>query len=79
MSFMSGNVFLDTNVLVYANDAAEPDKQQIARKLLTDVLHAENGVISVQVLSEFWVTVKRKIRQPLPLSTALREAELFTL
>jgi len=44
---MNGNVFLDTNVLVYANDTAEPGKQQAARTLLKEVLQAENGVISV--------------------------------
>ena len=76
---MNGNVFLDTNVLVYANDATEPGKQQAARTLLKEVLRAENGVISVQVLSEFWVTVTRKIQTPLSLQTARREAELFHL
>ncbi|MDA3951701.1 MAG: hypothetical protein PF508_21015 [Spirochaeta sp.] len=71
---MSGNVFLDTNVLVYANDTAEPKKQGVARTLIKDVLHAGNGVISVQVLSEFWVTVTRKIHTPLSISTARQEA-----
>jgi predicted nucleic acid-binding protein len=76
---MSGNVFIDTNVLVYANDSAQPPKQRTARSLIKDVLHAGNGVISVQVLSEFWVTVTRKIQQPLSGSTARRETELFGL
>ena len=71
---MNGSVFLDTNVLVYANDATEPGKQHAARTLLKKVLGDENGVISVQVLSEFWVTVTRKIRAPLSLSTARQEA-----
>ncbi|NBC29298.1 MAG: PIN domain-containing protein [Spirochaetes bacterium] len=79
MSSTNGSVFLDTNVLVYANDAAEPEKQRTARRLLKDVLHAENGVISVQVLSEFWVTVTRKIRKPLSPHIARLEAELFHL
>ena len=43
------------------------------------MLRAENGAISVQVLTEFWVTVTRKIRKPLSLSTARQEAELFGL
>jgi predicted nucleic acid-binding protein len=79
MSSMNGNVFLDTNVLVYANDTAEPGKQQAARTLLKEVLQAENGVISVQVLSEFWVTVTRKIRTPIALQTARQEVELLHL
>ena len=76
---MNGSVFLDTNILVYANDSADPRKQQTARTLIKDALRAENGVISVQVLNEFWVTVTRKIRKPLSLSTARQEAELFAL
>lgn len=77
MTFMNDSVFLDTNVLVYANDTAEPTKQHAARTLLKQVLGAENGVISVQVLSEFWVTVTRKIISPLSITTARQEAELF--
>lgn len=40
---------------------------------------AGTGVISVQVLSKFWVAVTRKIRTPLSIATARREAELFSL
>lgn len=76
---MNGSAFLDTNVLVYANDTAQPGKQHIARTLLKDVLHTENGVISVQVLSEFWVTVTRKIQNPLSISIARQQVELFGL
>ena len=79
MNFMNGSIFLHTNILVYANDSEEPEKQHTARTLIKDALRRENGVISVQVLSEFWVTVTRKIRKPLPLSTARRETELFAL
>ena len=79
MSFMSDNAFLDTNVLVYANDSAEPKKQRTARTLIKDMLLAGSGVISVQVLSEFWVTVTGKIHKPLSVSMARREAELFRL
>ena len=74
---MSGNVFLDTNVLVYANDSAEPQKQRTARSLIKEALHLGNGVISIQVLSEFWVTVTQKIQVPLSFSIARRETELF--
>ena len=42
---MNGSVFLDTNVLVYANDAGEPAKQHAARTLLKDVLHADIGAV----------------------------------
>ena len=62
--------FLDTNVLVYAYDAAEPLKQTIAREwLVADTPFA----LSAQVLSEFFVTVTRKLAEPLPVVRA-REA-----
>lgn len=61
---MSAKTFLDTNVLVYLFDDDEQDKQECAREILED---AEPGelVLSTQVLSEFYVTVTRKLAQPL--------------
>ncbi|MGH3480783.1 MAG: PIN domain-containing protein, partial [Nocardioidaceae bacterium] len=58
--------FVDTNVFVYAVDESleEQDKHKIASALLAtgdDAL-----VISTQVLQEFYVTVTRKLRRPLP-------------
>lgn len=66
---MSARAFLDTNVLVYAMDHAEPEKQGIARRLLAA---AEPGelVISTQVLGEFYVVVTRKLDRPLPAADA---------
>lgn len=46
---MSAKVFLDTNVLIYALDAAAPHKQQRAKELLAD----EDWVISWQIIQEF--------------------------
>ena len=45
---MNGSAFLDTNVLVYANDTAQPGKQQTARTLLKDLLRSDSGVIPVR-------------------------------
>ncbi len=48
--------FFDTNVLVYLVDEDEPEKQRIARSLVEEHLIKGDGVISVQVLREFyWV------------------------
>ncbi len=79
MNSMNGSAFLDTNVLVYANDAGDPDKQRTARTVLKDILRNDKAVISVQVLSEFWVTVTQKIRNPLSVSLARQQVELFEL
>lgn len=76
---MSDKVFFDTNVLVYANDSSEPGKQGIAGSLIKDSLRKQNGVISVQVLGEFWITVTQKIATPLSIEIAEKEIELFKL
>jgi len=62
---MSDKVFLDTNILVYAYDEHEPEKQKKAQELLNDGIVQENAVLSVQVLSEFFNVVTRHIRQPM--------------
>lgn len=60
--------FVDTNVLVYLFDADDPRKQAIARAILA----AGNVVLSAQVLSEFYVTVTRKLGRPLEPGAAAR-------
>ena len=60
--------FIDTNVLVYLFDNNAPAKQAVARELLG----AGRFVLSTQVLSEFYVTVTRKLARPLDSATASR-------
>ena len=60
---MSGKTFVDTNVLVYAQDAADPEKQRRARDVLRT--HADDLVFSAQVLSEFYVVVTRRLATPM--------------
>ncbi|MBC7226225.1 MAG: PIN domain-containing protein [Thermoflexales bacterium] len=62
---MDGRVFLDTNVLVYAYDRSEPEKQRQAIRVLDALVVRGRGAISTQVLAEFFVTVTRKIAAPL--------------
>ena len=62
--------FLDTNVAVYAYDAAEPAKQAVAQRLLKHGILEENSVISVQVLGEFFNAVTRCIRHPMTVAEA---------
>ena len=66
----SKRVFLDTNIIVYAYDRDAGRKHEIARNLLIDLWNAEGGVISTQVLQEFYVTVTKKITSPLPPESA---------
>jgi predicted nucleic acid-binding protein len=52
--------FLDTNVLVYAHDRSETRKQPIAQALLEVLWRTRSGVLSTQVLQEFYVVATRK-------------------
>ena len=58
---MNERVFLDTNVLVYADDLDAGDKRDRARELLRTALTGGTGVISTQVLQEFFSVTTRKL------------------
>lgn len=60
---------VDTNVLVYAYDAADPTKRDRAIAVLEHLYVAGRGVL---VLGEFFVTVTRKLNPPLTPSEAER-------
>ena len=61
---MSGKVFLDANILVYAQDTKSPGKQRKSRHVIADLAESGDGVISTQVLQEFYVSATRKIGVP---------------
>ena len=61
MNFMTGRRFIDTNIAVYAYDSSAGDKQTTAQQVLREAAAACEGVISVQVLGDFFhATVTRK-------------------
>lgn len=62
---MSGSIFADTNLLVYAYDRSEPAKQERALAVLDRLAINQAGVISVQVLAEFYVSITRRLAAPL--------------
>jgi predicted nucleic acid-binding protein len=65
MIFMSVEVFIDTNILVYSFDRNETEKHQIAKRRLDHLWENEVPVaLSVQVLQEFYVTMIRKSGDP---------------
>ena len=57
--------FVDTNVLLYAYDASDPDRATTARDLVSTLGRTRTGALSVQVLQEFYVNAVGKIAQPL--------------
>jgi len=62
---MSDRTFIDTNILLYAHDADSGEKHAIADRVLRELWITGTGVLSVQVLQDFYVNVTRKIRSPL--------------
>ncbi len=65
MSCMSDRIFVDTNILVYAHDLDAGRKYEVARSLLRDLWESQTGIISTQILQEFYVNVTRKISKPI--------------
>ena len=63
---MSDKTFVDSNVLIYAHDVDAGRKHELAKGLLRDLWLTRTGMLSTQVLHEFYVNVTRKIRTPLP-------------
>jgi predicted nucleic acid-binding protein len=53
-------VFIDSNVLLYAVDEADPKKQEAARNWRAELWKTRRGRVSFQVLSEFYVNAVRK-------------------
>jgi predicted nucleic acid-binding protein len=65
-----GKIFVDTNVLIYAYDVSAGSKHVRAAELVTELWKSRSGLVSTQVLQEFYVTVTRKIARPLESSSA---------
>lgn len=57
---MNDNFFIDTNVLVYCRDPASLDKHVRAKKWLDFLWRSRRGVISIQVLTEYYEVVRRR-------------------
>ena len=67
---MTVRIFVDTNVFVYAKQAAETTKQPLAASWLERLWEEQSGRTSVQVLNEYYTTMTRKIKPPLPAADA---------
>jgi len=58
---MSARSFFETNILVYTDDKSATTKRRRALDLLAEHRRAGTGVVSLQVLQEYFVTVTRKL------------------
>jgi predicted nucleic acid-binding protein len=66
---MTEPIFVDTNVWVYAVDAADPARRQRALEVIAPA-QGLDLVVSTQVLTEFYAVVTRKLAVPLPADDA---------
>ena len=78
---MKDKVFLDTNILIYAIDTSPSYRrnQEIARKLIATHIQNETGVISIQVLQEFFVVSTGKLKVPLSSEEALEYIQYMSI
>jgi predicted nucleic acid-binding protein len=73
---MAERSFLDSNVLIYTDDASSPAKQRTAIQLIARCRRQRNGVVSLQVLEEYFSISTRKLG--VDAAIARRKAELFS-
>ncbi len=78
---MNGKIFLDTNIFIYAIDTSprEKKKKKTAEELVKEHIRNETGVISIQVLQEFYQVSTQKIGQPLPTHQALEFLQYISI
>jgi len=69
-------VFVDTNILFYSVDVTAAEKHARAIEVMERIWHARNGSISMQVLSEWIVNLKRKLTLDRELLTRIVEPYL---
>ena len=74
---MSGRFFLDTNIFVYAFDASAPAKARKAAHLVRQAADTGRGIVSYQVVQEFFNVALRRFAQPM--SAAEAEQYLITV
>jgi predicted nucleic acid-binding protein len=73
---MSGRFFLDANIFVYSFDANSPKKSAQANKLIRRAIETRGGIVSYQVVQEFFNVALRRFARPM--SSADAEQYLST-
>jgi len=68
--------FLDSNILFYSDDSRFPAKRKKALALIRSHRISRNGVVSLQVLQEYFTNVTRKLC--LDPAIARRKVEIFS-
>lgn len=61
---MKDKTFLDTNIFVYSFDSTHKNKQKIAQRLIKNALENHTGIISTQIIQEFFNVAAKKFESP---------------
>ncbi|HVP55421.1 MAG TPA: PIN domain-containing protein [Candidatus Eisenbacteria bacterium] len=67
---MNGRFFLDTNIFVYSFDRGSPGKARRATQLIRQAVATRKGVVSYQVVQEFFSVALRRFAQPMTVGEA---------
>lgn len=67
---MSDRFFLDTNIFVYSLAAKVPVKKRVADRLIRDAIDSGKGIVSHQVVQEFFSVAYRRFTPPMTPSEA---------
>jgi predicted nucleic acid-binding protein len=67
---MSDRFFLDTNIFVYSFDQSAPAKARRAAQLIREALTTQKGVISYQVVQEFFNVALKRFSKPMQAADA---------
>ncbi|MBF0510797.1 MAG: PIN domain-containing protein [Candidatus Omnitrophica bacterium] len=59
---MISRYFIDTNILVYSVDSHDKHKQKMSRMKLIELEKNRNGIISTQIIQEFYITSVKKLK-----------------
>ena len=70
---MSGSFFLDTNIFVYSFTHDDPSRARRAARLIQDAVSTRKGMVSYQVVQEFFNVAFRRFAKPM----AVAEAEQY--
>ena len=67
---MSVRFFLDTNIFVYSFDRSSPAKAQRSTHLIRQAVATRKGIVSYQVVQEFFNVALRRFAQPMTIAEA---------
>lgn len=73
---MTARSFLDSNILIYTDDGDVPEKQAVAMGLVEWCRAQDAGVVSTQILQEYFSVTTKKLR--VPVEIARRKTRVFS-